>query len=300
MTAPSLWQGGGMAQIQVPPMPSLYGDALLWAWYALLVSVSAFNLAALALAWKRIDARDEYGAWMKRLAVPWVLECAWRSVFPSLYLQRYVFWDTPLNAILVDRTWACVGELAYVAQTALALVHLDGELRDGGTRWVRASGAAMLVVYVFAEAASYYNVATTNELWAAIEVAIDALAYVCIAPAVFSLRARCPADAARSARLYCGVLSTYCVVFPLYNFFVDVPMYLQRYAADEAAGKVYLPFWRGLVDAATTRIPTHALEDWRADMFWMTAYFSLGAWSGILLMVGPRVESGAGAKRAPV
>ena len=39
-----------------------------------------------------------------------------RSVFPSLYLQRFVFWDTPLNAILVDRTWAFVGELAYIYQ----------------------------------------------------------------------------------------------------------------------------------------------------------------------------------------
>ena len=54
MTAPSLWQGGHGAD-QVPPMPMLDGDALLWAWYALLVSVSALNLAALALAWKRID-----------------------------------------------------------------------------------------------------------------------------------------------------------------------------------------------------------------------------------------------------
>ena len=174
-------------------------------WYGALVALSVLNPLLLVVTACRNPLstdpeRRRYQLWMLCLAIPFVVECAWRGVFPSLYLQRFTFWDTPLNAILVDRTWACVGELAYVGQTAIALVHLDGELRDGGTRWVRASGAAMLVVYVFAEAASYYNVATTNELWAAIEVAIDALAYVCIAPAVFSLRARCPADAARSAR----------------------------------------------------------------------------------------------------
>jgi hypothetical protein len=65
------------------------------------------------------------------------------------------------------------------------------------------------------------------------------------------------------------------LILGVYNGAVDVPMYLRRYAADQAAGKTYFPFWEGLVDAASRRIPTHALADWHADMLWMVGYFAL-------------------------
>ena len=42
------------------------------------------------------------------------------------------------------------------------------------------------------------------------------------------------------------------------------------------------------MDAAERRIVTHNLTDWSGDMGWMTAYFSVGAWTGILLMFAPR------------
>merc|ERR1711998_129005 len=94
---------------------------ILWIWYVLLLLISAFNIAWMTVRMRGVAAPDGYGKTMKFLAVPWVLECAWRSALPSLYLQRFVFWDTWLNAILVDRTWACVGELAWTYQMALAL-----------------------------------------------------------------------------------------------------------------------------------------------------------------------------------
>ena len=36
--------------------------------------------------------------------------------------------DTPLNAILVDRTWALFGELSWVFQTMTALRHVDKQI----------------------------------------------------------------------------------------------------------------------------------------------------------------------------
>lgn len=77
--------------------------------------------------------------------------------------------------------------------------------------------------------------------------------------------------------------------YPMYNFLIDCPMYMERYYADEAAGKIYFDFLPGLYDAATTRNQTQQLEDWQEDMFWMTMYFSVGAWSGILMMSAPRL-----------
>ena len=103
---------------------------------------------------------------MKYLAVPWVWECAWRSVFPALYLQRYAWYDSPLNSILVDRCFACVGELCWTLQIAIAL------RRQGGGRFVALASVFAVVTYLVAEGASFYNVATTNEWWAAAEVGL--------------------------------------------------------------------------------------------------------------------------------
>ena len=70
---------------------------------------------------KAPKGHENYGLAMKLLGVPFVWNCGWRALLPSLYLQRFVFWDTWLNSILVDRTWACIGELACTATLALLL-----------------------------------------------------------------------------------------------------------------------------------------------------------------------------------
>eukprot|EP00750_Incisomonas_marina_P017379 INCI20294.1.p1 GENE.INCI20294.1~~INCI20294.1.p1 ORF type:complete len:307 (-),score=39.21 INCI20294.1:131-1051(-) len=264
--------------------------SVLWAWYALIVAVSVVNLVLLAAALVLIKTKqdDRYAAVMKLLAIPWVWDGAWRSVFPSLYLQRFVFWDTPLNAILVDRTWACLGELAWTYQIGYAIRQVDRDV-TGGKLWVQVSGWLLFVVYVGAECISYYNTATTNELWAAMEVIVDGLSFLLAAPACVYLTLAMPgAILGSSGKFFTAIMSIVCVVYPLYNIVIDAPMYFQRYAEDEAANKTYLPFVEGLVDAAVRRVPTHNVTDWSGDMGWMTAYFSLGSWTGILLMFGPR------------
>jgi hypothetical protein len=66
----------------------------LYVWYAFLCAVAMLNLHLLVRRWKTVEAVAKYQETMKVLAIPWVFECAWRSVFPSLYLERFVFWDT--------------------------------------------------------------------------------------------------------------------------------------------------------------------------------------------------------------
>jgi len=228
---------------------------------------------------------------MKWLAVPWVLECAYRACFPSLYLQRYAFWDTPLNSIIVDRTWACVGELSWSFQVAYALRQIDTDLTRG-TGWVQVLAWLSFVIYVAAECCSYYNTATTNELWAAIEVIVDAFSFVALAPAVWYLTYKSIAAPGKvwesSGKIYLVSMSVLCVVYPYFNFCKDAPMYLARYRQDEKDHKRYFSFLPGLIDAAERRVPTQNYADWQADMSWMTVYFTLGAWQGIALMCGPR------------
>jgi hypothetical protein len=279
-------------------------QARLWAWYAFLVIVcAAGNLTLLAVVWRCTDAKDEYGKWMKYLAVPWVVECAWRSVFPSLYLQRYAFWDTPLNSIIVDRNFACVGELAFQVQVCLALRQVDRDIARATGRsprcWIQGSANLSVMVYVAAECMSYYNTATTNEWFAALEVFTDASAYVVIFPALVYLFCQCPGKILESgAKIYLLVMSLYCVILSYFNFTVDVPMYLKRYAEEQANHKKYFEFFEGLRDAAVRRVVTRKYEDWNEDMFWMVVYFSAGAWLGIALMLGPRLRSARDDSRA--
>ena len=191
-----------------------------------------------------------------------------------------------------------MGELAWNFALAAALLHIDDATTPGGTRLVRTSAAALVATYAIAEAVSYYNTATTNELWAAIEVALDAISQMLIAPAAAVLLGACltrggsatvlATDGEKSlpryggnghrvtmssAALFCALLLANAVIFPLYNFGIDVPMYLRRYEEDTKRGKSYLPLWEGLIDAATRRVPTQRLQDWKEDMFWMVAYF---------------------------
>eukprot|EP00756_Hemistasia_phaeocysticola_P040479 Hpha_TRINITY_DN16866_c2_g1::TRINITY_DN16866_c2_g1_i1::g.150393::m.150393 len=269
----------------------------LWVWYACMVTVCCVgNIVLLTYAWRKTSSPEStYAKVMRVLAVPWVVNCAWRSVFVSLYLQREVFWDTILNAIIVDRGFACVGELAWVGQAALALCFIDRELTPGGRKWVQASGVLAVFIYGVAECVSYYNVATTNEFFCAVEVNLDGLSYLVMLPAVLKLLCECPKHT--SARTYLNVMFFVTILYPIWNTFIYGPMYIQRWKVDQAAHKQYFTFWEGIKDAATRRIETHRLADWQQDMFWMTMYFSIGAWSGILLMWAPKV--GKAAKTQP-
>mmetsp|Transcript_24606 Transcript_24606/g.59363 ORF Transcript_24606/g.59363 Transcript_24606/m.59363 type:complete len:293 (-) Transcript_24606:292-1170(-) len=276
--------------------------AALLLWYAALCAVAVLNPLLLARTRRNHPPssdppRKAYQQKMFLLALPMVFECSYRSVFPSLYLQRYTFWDTPLNSILIDRTFACVGEITWTAQIALALAHVDGEV-TGGRAWVRGACALAVLLYVVAEAVSYYNTATTNELWAAAEVVVDALSWIVLLPASLSLSYGLRHAKWTSAKIFVCVFSVAALVYPLYNFAIDAPMYLRRYAADQAAGKQYFAFVFGLIDAAIRRVPTRSLASWEGDMFWMVAYFTFGAWSSILLVCAPTTTPHTQAKDA--
>ena len=264
-----------------------------WTFYAVLCTIALVNAAL--LAWRlgaacrtRAWGLGGYGVAACALGTPWVFECTWRCVLPSLYLQRYVVWDTWLNSVLLDRSLACIGELAWTAQIALAVCHLDSQL--GRTVWVQACGFLAVLIYVAAEGMSYYNTATTNELWAANEVITDGIAFVFFLPACISLFARLKARPWRYPKVFAVVLALTAIIYPCYNWIVDAKMYMRRYAADQAANKTYMAFWPGIQDAATRRIVTHDTDDWSGDMTWMLVYFSIAAWSGILLMRPPTLE----------
>ena len=91
-------------------------------------------------------------------------------------------------------------------------------------------------------------------------------------------------------KIFLLVLIIIATATPIYNTFIDAPMYLDRYHADEANNKTYFKFFEGLKDAAVRRVPTQKTEDWAADEFWMGIYFIAGPFTAMYVMSGPRYQ----------
>ena len=99
-------------------------DGILWLWYIIMLLVTGFNLLFFAWVAARPQPEPSAQAYRKKmalLAIPMVFQCSWRSLFPNQYAQRIVFWDVPFSSILLARCFACVGELAWVAQVRVCV-----------------------------------------------------------------------------------------------------------------------------------------------------------------------------------
>ena len=129
------------------------------------------------------------------------------------------------------------------------------------------------------------------QLWASNEVVTEGIAFFFFFPVTVSLLLRQKKKSWGYAKWYCLVLCLTSIVYPLYNILVDSKMYMERYKQDQLHNKTYFKFVPGLIDAAITRHETHKTEDWSSDMTWMLVYFSVAAWSGIMMMSPPWIRS---------
>lgn len=145
-----------------------------WIWYISMVIITIFNIIFFLVSWIKLTPPPtedpKLTAYQKKvriLAFPFVLECAWRSIFPSIYASRQTFWDTPLNSILIDRTLACVGEVANAMQLAAVVSHLS-EFMPSKTsmKVVKICASVAPVLAVIGECFSYLQVSTTCNLFA--------------------------------------------------------------------------------------------------------------------------------------
>jgi hypothetical protein len=69
----------------------------------------------------------------------------------------------------------------------------------------------------------------------------------------------------------------------LFLLVVDVPMYVARWQADLASGKMLLGTFAGLYDVSTRWAETRDLAHWHEEMAWMSLYFSLAVWTSLAL-----------------
>ena len=254
---------------------------VVWIWF--LRAISVINVSIWLWAARRVVRRapgrslDERRFHRRQLILSamFVGGCAFRSILPRADVQRICLYDTWLSAVVIGRSVATVAELSFMAQWAVLL-----GAWSRGTRHRLAALVSRFLVPVIgvAEICSWYAVWSTNYLGNAIEQSIWTMASAFVLLAVATFHRQRP-----------RFVATAIALMGAYLFFmasVDVPMYLHRWRADEQAGRSYLTFAEGMRDATLRRPVTHDVEDWRAEIAWMSLYFSTGVWVSLWLAAG--------------
>jgi hypothetical protein len=125
-------------------------------------------------------------------------------------------------------------------------------------------------------------VLTTSNLGHVIEESLWGLCAALLVAGLVACWPRCEPRLKPLLALWCATG----VGYVGFMFGVDVPMYLGRWLADEAAGRSYLTLAQGLADASRS-IVSHRWDDWKGEVVWMSLYFSVAVWLSLSLVMLP-------------
>lgn len=226
------------------------------------------------------------------LSAAYVFGCAFRSVVPVYDVPRLAMVDAPWANVLVGRSVATIAELCFAAQWSLML---QSTARGVDRPLARLAALQIVPLIVVAEFCSWYSVLTTSNLGHTFEELLWGLSAAIVAACLLSLAPR----VAPRQRTLLVVWVAATLAYALYMFAVDVPMYWQRWLADEAMARPYLGLGEGAADVLSrVRVSTH-WDDWKTELVWMSLYFSVGVWASIGLVHAPRLQVQAAAPARP-
>ncbi len=245
-------------------------DHNTWTWWTLLRAASALNLALLAITWSA-PVPDLSHRVHLICATIYTFVCAFRSFFPRVDLERTVLFDSRLSSIALGRSAATVAEMAFTVQLALFGAYVGGL---GGVAWAAPVAWAFVPLIAVAQVACWLGVLTLNHRWHAVEESLWAL-MMALLGGIF-LAAIPGLSGGWVALALLGVAGCAAAAWVMAG--LDIPMYLRRYEAEVAAGRVFQGVVDGFVDAARRRHPTGSWEVWRHEVAWMTPYFTGCVW----------------------
>jgi hypothetical protein len=251
-------------------------------WWMTISAISIANVAA--WLWVVAPPRPDGHVtrrWQSVLSALFVLGCAFRSFLPRAEALRICLYDSWLSSALIGRSVATIAELCFVAQWTLVL---DEWTRAAATPFGTRVSRLLLPLIAVAELCSWYSALTTNFLGSVLEESIWAIT----AALVISILAGLWAGARSIRRSFLGAALVLAAAYAVFMCTVDVPMYVARWKADQAAGRLYLSLREGWRDARSRRIVTLRCEDWREEVPWMSLYFSAGVWLSIALIRAPQ------------
>lgn len=275
-------------------------------WWIFLCGVSTLNVIAWLVSAAVLRRRCASGppqVWLATrlqlmLSAGYVAGCAWRSVLPVYDVQRLCLVDSWLSSVVVGRSVATLAELCFAAQWALLL---HGIARATGSRQGMVVARLVVPLIVVAEACSWYAVLTTSNLGHVLEESLWGLCAALLAASLLFIWPRSRPEV-RPLLAACAGAG---LVYVLFMFGVDVPMYWARWLADEAHGRAYLSVAQGLADASARWVVSHRWDDWKTEVVWMSLYFSVAVWLSIglahtrLALPGPGHRSRLTTHRVP-
>lgn len=259
------------------------------AWWTVLCAVAVINACGWLWTAQRVARQSAtvdapVGQFRRRqlwLSAVFVLGCGFRSLIPRADVQRFGLIDSWLSSVLIGRSVATAAELCFAAQWALLL---HAAARGVGSRFGVAVAWLLVPLVGVAEVCSWSAVLTTCYLGNVAEESLWAFAGSLLVAGGLIVWARC--RAARGPFLAAALALG--IVYVGFMLFSDIPMYIERWQADEASGRAYLTLGEGLRDAWSRRVVTFSWEEWRAEIPWMTLYFSVCVWWSLALVHAPR------------
>jgi hypothetical protein len=268
----------------------------VFAWWTALCVISTANVLGWTASGFALSVRQRHLSpsefalrrWLLILSAGYVLGCAYRSVVPVFDVPRQVMFDSWWSSVAVGRSVATVAELCFVAQWALLL---RAAARATGSSFGRTAAWVMVPLIAVAEICSWYSVLTTSNLGHVIEETLWGLSAALLVVSLVLIWPRCPASMRPLMAAWCAAG----VLYVLFMFAVDVPMYWSRWLADQASGRTYLSVAQGVWDVTSRWVVTHRWEDWKSEVLWMSLYFSVAVWLSIALVHAPLPRRSAAA-----
>lgn len=240
-------------------------------WWGALTALALLNPLLWLLAFRNAPA---FRRPQLLLSLGYVLGCGFRSILPRADVQRICLYDSWLSSVAVGRSVATVAELCFAAQLAFILREYS---KDAGSAVGDALSRLILPLILLAECCSWYGVLSTNYIGNTIEESLWTISSLLLAGGLISLLRH--SEGQQRRLLQAAILG--CAAYACFMILVDVQMYATRWLADEAAGKTYLSLAEGFRDVSSRWRVTFDLEEWRTEIPWMTAYFSLAVWTSI-------------------
>jgi hypothetical protein len=201
---------------------------------------------------------------------------------PRVDLERLVVVDTRLSSIFLGRAAATVAEICFALQFGL-VVHQLG--MHAGLPWVQGAAWAIPVFMVVAQGFCWHSVLALNHITQAVESMLWAAGFSWMA-ALLAVIALDSSGWVQSLAVF-GILCS--TAFVAYVVGVDAPMYWRRHRHGRAQGLIYLRLDQGARDAWYRRVHSGSWAAWRADVLWLTPYFSVGVWLSIAMVCVPGV-----------
>ncbi|MEZ5726634.1 MAG: hypothetical protein R3E48_00660 [Burkholderiaceae bacterium] len=267
-------------------------------WWIVLGAASAINvLGWLWTASALHRHREVFGPHHVRLrrqqlalSAVYVLGCAWRSAFPLFDVPRVCLFDAWTSTVIVGRSVATLAELAFVAQWVLLLREVG---RAARSRIGPVAAAAVFGMIVVAETFSWYAVLTRSNFGHVVEESLWGASAVAIVVYLLALWPQCDAR----LRVLIGAIGAAGLAYIAFMFIVDVPMYWSRWSAELARGQAPLDIADGILDAARPCTVSFDWSHWRAEIPWMSMYFTVAVWVSIGFVHIPLLEPRDGVTR---